>query len=350
MDSRRSSLKSQSSGNSKTDDHKHASNNTTEKPGPTSALLQDLLRAQKAESRRASERNNVDSRKTRRSYTEPHHPQAHISPLSPPAPANGMQPEGKYYRRSSGVGLRHAGTREMGARETEEYISKLNKENFSLKLDVFQSRKRADSLNAKLENIEAVLENMKTLETENRELRDINDQLVKELENKDQAIKEAVTIICNLEDKMERVELAPRDTKPSTASPTPKPSTASHHPSSSPELPLRPVTSKKRASAGTTKPEAPLTDMSTNRHINVATPIPVKAPRRTPSFLPTTRDSASAIRSIYQHENMSSIHLSALSLPRPGSLYSLATTINPASPFDDGISSPRLSILSESSF
>lgn len=120
MDSRRSSLKSQSSGNSKTDDHKHASNNTTEKPGPTSALLQDLLRAQKAESRRASERNNVDSRKTRRSYTEPHHPQAHISPLSPPAPANGMQPEGKYYRRSSGVGLRHAGTREMGARETEE--------------------------------------------------------------------------------------------------------------------------------------------------------------------------------------------------------------------------------------
>lgn len=117
MDTRRSSLKPQSSGDSMTDQLKHVSNKTNEKPGPTSALLQDLLRAKKAESRRTSEMNNVDSRKTRRSFTEPNHRQAHSSP---PAPTNGMQPEGKYYRRSSGVGLGHAGSREMGARETEE--------------------------------------------------------------------------------------------------------------------------------------------------------------------------------------------------------------------------------------
>lgn len=195
-----------------------------------------------------------------------------------------------------------------------------------------------------------MLEKMKALETENGELRDINDKLVKELENKDQAIKEAVTIICNLEEKIVRMGLAMRDTKPATASSATIHSTASRHPSSSPEEPLQPTTSKKRASTRRTKPEGPLTNTPTNRHINAATPTPPKTPRRTPSFHPTTRGSASAIRSIYQHENMSSIDLSALSLPRPGSLHSLATTTNTANPFDDGISSPRLSILSESSF
>ncbi|KAL8901412.1 MAG: hypothetical protein Q9192_000563 [Flavoplaca navasiana] len=147
---------------------------------PSSGLLQDLLREKKA-SQRASHISEHDS--------VTHDRQVQSSPIGPSAASK------PHSRRASGL----TGPKEMGLREMEEYISKLNKQNFDLKLEIFQRRQRTDALEVKAARLDE-------LELQNDELRQVNDDLLQELEKRDLAVGEAVSLICELEAKVARLE------------------------------------------------------------------------------------------------------------------------------------------------
>ncbi|KAL8655244.1 MAG: hypothetical protein Q9226_003128 [Calogaya cf. arnoldii] len=147
---------------------------------PSSTLLQDLLHERKA-SQRASRISETDN--------ATHERQTQSSPIGPSA-ANKPRP-----RRSSGLTV----PKNMGLREMEEYISKLDKQNFDLKLEIFQRRQRSDALELKAAKVDEV-------EIQNDELRQLNDDLLQELEKRDQAVGEAVSLICELEAKVARLE------------------------------------------------------------------------------------------------------------------------------------------------
>jgi len=87
----------------------------------------------------------------------------------------------------------------MGARELEDHVDKLSKQNFDLKLEIYHRR-------AKIEDLEKKLAESHTLEEDNMELQGVNEELLLELEKRDRALDEAVLLICNLEDKVAMME------------------------------------------------------------------------------------------------------------------------------------------------
>ena len=90
--------------------------------------------------------------------------------------------------------LNHA-PRAMGAREMEDHVDKLSKQNFDLKLEVYHRREKIDELEKKLASLPR-------LQEDNDELIEVNEELVQELDRRDQAIEEAVVMILDLEEKV----------------------------------------------------------------------------------------------------------------------------------------------------
>jgi hypothetical protein len=86
----------------------------------------------------------------------------------------------------------------MGANFCHKHVSTLTKQNFNLKLELHHRRERQLALEARLEAAEKQIE-------EQAELQEVNEQLLAELEKRDQAVEEAVGIIVSLEDKVERL-------------------------------------------------------------------------------------------------------------------------------------------------
>ena len=207
-----------------------------------------------------------------------------------------------------------------------QHVSRLNKQNFDLKLELYQRRQRD-------EEIESQLKKIKNLEAEHAEVCRLNDNLVRELELRDVAIKEAVAIICELEAKIEDAELQRHfidghplevDGAPNhTASPSQDEGGASR------VLPQF----QNQSSGDQTSPlqRPPLSES----HVNQWT----ESLGRTPSFLRDKKASTSALRSIYQSEGNPSF----ISLNRAGS------PIRSNDPDSQAFNSPRLSMLSESS-
>lgn len=72
-------------------------------------------------------------------------------------------------------------------------MSTLHKQNFDLKLELFHRRERQSVLEEKVE----------TLETEKSQTQETNDTLIQELERRDKAVEEAVTMIVTLEARIE---------------------------------------------------------------------------------------------------------------------------------------------------
>jgi hypothetical protein len=146
---------------------------------------------------------------------------------------------------------------------------------------------------------------------EQRELQEINEQLLAELEKRDQAVEEAVGIIVNLEDKVERLMQEREVVRTFDAQYESGYFRESHEMSSSPptsnEKPARPKLDPKQKSVA-----------------------------RMPSFLSERSEGAEALRSLYLPHNHS---YSDATLPK---LLEEASTGVP--------DSPRLSVLSESSF
>ncbi|KAH0537254.1 hypothetical protein FGG08_005956 [Glutinoglossum americanum] len=329
---------------------------------PSSTLLQDLLREKKAQSHRVSKAYNgrrrsgrddglldlEDTEATNRRLVQ-------SSPLGHLRAGEVRDPKEGSSRRASAIGSKgSAGARGMGAREIDEFISTLHKQNFDLKLELYHRRQRMTEL-------EEQLEQAKELEKENEELQEVNEQLLQELEKRDRAVEEAVGIICELEEKVERLEeeLA-TETRPSTAQPDTDYFTTEADesvPSSSPpgtgnrEAPATPPPAKMLRKT----PSKPgMIKTASSRLIDISTPhrpnVPASA-YRTPSFL-TGEDSksAGALRSLYlAGENEGRSTYSFLTLSRRASGVSRDAPGSP-DPNGDGMDSPRLSVLSESSF
>ncbi|CUS15301.1 unnamed protein product [Tuber aestivum] len=91
----------------------------------------------------------------------------------------------------------------MGAREMDQYLSKLKKENFDLKLTLYHSREKS----AKTEHELAEARDQLTgVQSRNAELTELNDQLYAELEARDQALGDAVRMITTYEDRVTELE------------------------------------------------------------------------------------------------------------------------------------------------
>jgi hypothetical protein len=178
-----------------------------------------------------------------------------------------------------------------------QQVTTLHKQNFDLKLELFHRRQRQEALEARLEAAEKQL-------AEQAELQEVNEQLLAELEKRDIAVEEAVCMIVSLEDKVEKLMQDRENVRAFEADYEPGyfRDSLDGPPSSPPQLEER-------------------------RQTGMA---------RMPSFLSETTEGAEVLRSLYLPNNHS---YSDATLPKL-----LEDETN------DGMNSPRLSVLSESSF
>ncbi|KAJ5983410.1 hypothetical protein N7481_005509 [Penicillium waksmanii] len=283
---------------------------------PASSLLQDLLKEQRAHrgSRGAGSEEWNDSR--------------------PRTPENRSAQEDTASEKSRKMKDTFTASsreqpKEMGVREMDQYVSKITKLNFDLKLEIFHRTQQLGTMEKKMERMEEMeeeLQQMHKLEEEvvelrvakkqNHSLQESNDRLREELHKRDQAVAEAVQFICQLEAKIDEIESGGRTSQASFnrlvldgPNATPRTQTAL-------EIPER--TSSKRAS--------------------------LKSPERTlnkvPSFMRGDGESTSVLRSLYAPEVNKSY--SAMSqLTKSESYNTMNDILEPGS--------PRLSVLSECS-
>ncbi|KAL8741092.1 MAG: hypothetical protein Q9190_006268 [Brigantiaea leucoxantha] len=308
---------------------------TAHNRNPSSALLQDLLREKKA-SRHAQQQavNRTASGGSDSSGLR-------AIQSSPLAPRNFNNAAHDRDRRSSGFAQSASTAKDMGLREAEDYVSKLSKQNFDLKLELYHRRQRNDELEAKLQKYEES-------EHQNEELQQLNEDLLQELEKRDVAVEEAVAIICELEARVEDLESEKYRLPDASASPVEnteidrgrspsqrQPGVTSH------------ITPESQSKAASDRPSASVE--STHVEPTMSPPrksTPVLSPWRSPSFLRDTKSSTSALRNLYSNGDKPSL----LSLYRPASTFSQDE--DPEALEGDNLSSypKRLSLLSESSF
>lgn len=215
----------------------------------------------------------------------------------------------------------------------EQYVSKITKLNFDLKLEIFHRTQQMGTMEKKMERMQEMeeeLQHMHQLEEEvvelravkehNRSLQESNDKLKEELHKRDQAVTEAVQLICHLEAKIDEIETRECPTSQASlarlvldgpnATLTPKTNAAL-------EIPER--TSSKRASLKSPDP----------RILNKA-----------PSFLRGDSQNTSTLRSLYAPEiNKSYSGLSEIT--KSESYHTMNDLLD--------LGSPRLSVLSECS-
>ncbi|EEH40750.1 hypothetical protein PAAG_02726 [Paracoccidioides lutzii Pb01] len=301
---------------------------------PTSSLLQGLINEQRA------------SRGGRRAASE-HVSESQVQTPTPvPSQADSSSEKQRKVSNVLSAGLKQP--REMGMRETDQYVSKLNKLNFDLKLEIYHRSQQLVSLEKKLERMEALEEEVRRLqgvedqfhelhevEETNRRLRDSNEHLRMELDKRDQAVNEAVELICQLEAKIETLEPAndannqlltarPHTSEGLAVSPAITPKSTLIF-----DIPDRTSSWKGTSSARSLRSRVETTSSSAHR------------PRRHPSFLRESSESTSALRSLYiTEEDVSRNGFSSAS--RAGSILSGDELPEPES--------PRLSILSECSY
>lgn len=261
------------------------------------------------------------------------------SPLAP------FSKYGSEVSNGSGNATLSAGGRKRrtpGAREADEQMDRLNKQNFDLKLEIDHRREKEAKMQAEIESMRATVDRAQKLEEEHEELMRINSLLVEELEKRDKAIQEAADIICDLEEKVEDYEESrATETRPSTAhADSGYAGTETHEqlpPSSPPDVVVN-------SPAARHNPAANAASNRLNSAVQTQTPA---RPRREPAFLTSQKDSTTALRSVY---------LDAGKDLHPVKSFNSILSKRTSGGFDedalaeDVLNSPRLSALSESSF
>ena len=227
----------------------------------------------------------------------------------------------------------------LGARELDKHLDRVSKMNFDLKMEVFHCRERMNSLqqeNSRLTAHNEMLENTATraerlarerdqLAQDRQTLISLNEDMVKELEKRDEAVKEAVSIICDLEEKVETLEQSslPQTSRlPHTPSPNGNPAKHRNLPAPKNLELLSPTSTMGMGHLPTSK-------LST---------VPQK---RVPSFMCEKKPSTNALRSVY---------LEPSAQLRAVKSYASILSREDESPHMDPLDSPQLSVLSESSF
>ena len=260
-----------------------------------------------------------------------------------------------------------------------QYISKIKKENFNLKLELFHRRQRAETFEAKLAEVEGLEEKCEDLEKENDDLRrdnveqqSINEDLLREMQDKDNAVEEAVALICEHENTLEgqQAKINDLETKmgrlldeglartrpgsgqginPSIQSTSKKPEPASSHPEQphtppppaerlQPGLPTSVPARKRGSMLPASRPAAPV-------HIDAP-----KNPHR-PHFLQNDNPQTRALRSVYSMDGtiLKSTH-SLASIRRANSRQKSHVRQGSEETDNATVPSPRFSEFSEGDF
>nr|POE74689.1 hypothetical protein CFP56_37220 [Quercus suber] len=241
--------------------------------------------------------------------------------------------------------------RTLGVRDVNEQLDRLNKENFALKLELDHRRDATTKLQEQIDNMMDQFDKTQLLKKEHGELLQINGQLVTELERRDQAVEEAVDTINDLEDEntdlkaevavlKERLETRTSTTRPSTANADSGYAGTETNEQAPPSSPPEPSIAPKTPSA---RP-APLAPSAASHKLfsalNAGTPAKI---RREPAILSQKKASTQALRRVFL-EASTDLH--------PVKSFNSLLSKREQQPGDEEavLDSPRLSVLSESSF
>lgn len=241
---------------------------------------------------------------------------------------------------SNGSSTLSAGGRKRrmpGARELDEQMDRLTKQNFDLKLELDHRRESQAKLHAEIEAMKATVLRAERLEEEHEELMRINSLLVEELEKRDKAIQEAADIICELEEKIEDYDEARPGTAQADSGYAGTENQEHMVLSSPPQVASVPVVSR-RPSAGATVASTKL-----NSAVRANTP---SRSRREPAFLTSQQPSTTALRSVFLNAGKDIHPVKSFN----SILSRHASTIDENVLAEEVLNSPRLSALSESSF
>ncbi|KFZ01563.1 hypothetical protein V500_00694 [Pseudogymnoascus sp. VKM F-4518 (FW-2643)] len=221
------------------------------------------------------------------------------------------------------------GKQKLGVKATEDRVSALLNENFDLKLKLHHRKEQQSKLEERLEDLEEQVK-------QQHELQAMNEQLVSELAKRDVAIEQAVNVIIELEEKVDKLmeernavrslqaatSLYLSDRDDGTNSGTNSGANSQIVASSPPDDP------RYRANNDIT----PLGHRRQESHSRTLA--------RMPSFLSEQTEETEALRSLYIPRDHS---LPRLSEDNGGKGDDIVSEL-------DGMNSPRLSVLSESSF
>ncbi|KAI9932982.1 hypothetical protein AWENTII_004672 [Aspergillus wentii] len=319
---------------------------TTPEPGatslvnPSSALLQDLLKEQRAtRGSRGTASDDCDEYAPRtpdRCHSRANSQSKSLQHSHSRSQDDTSSEKKRKVNNALSSGLRQP--REMGMREMDQYVSRINKQNFDLKLDIFHRMQQMATLEKKLERMEELeeeinrlhgledeLQELRDAESDNQRLRESNEQLRQELDKRDHAVTEAVELICQLEARVEELETGGSSSRPSTACPD----TSDGPAVNSPQLPATfDIPERNSSKRGTM--------LSQSRQVSSDSGYL----QRAPSFLRDETKSTAVLRSLYP-PNGNTARSSHSTMTKTESLHSMNEMTE--------AESPRLSALSECS-
>ena len=243
-------------------------------------------------------------------------------------------------RRGSEMGGSSTKRRMYGAKDLDDHMDRLTKESFALKLELDIRREHTKKLQVQIEGIRAQAERAEQLQEEHAELLRINTQLVEELEKRDKAVEEAMDIICDLEDKVADLEERSGVTRPSTANADSGYAGTETHEQVPPSSPPEAFKVSKMSHVAQRQPQ-PGASAATSRLFNAVNGQTPARPRREPSVLSQKKPSTHALRSVYL-ETSQSLH--------PVKSFQSLLSKRETEDDEETLNSPRLSVLSESSF
>ncbi|KAI0121354.1 hypothetical protein BJ170DRAFT_600029 [Xylariales sp. AK1849] len=161
--------------------HTHCGSGSTTTPPVSSFLIERLQRRQ-------AERSSQDDLSVSTSDTRDPDRNSQSLPVQPTR-RNTMD---KRYQSNAGE---EEGKNGMGVKEMEKAVSTLHKQNFDLKLELYHRRERQTTLEEKT----------RKLEVQQEEMNSIHESLLSELEKRDKAVDEAVDMINTLEARIDEL-------------------------------------------------------------------------------------------------------------------------------------------------
>ncbi|OQE08756.1 hypothetical protein PENVUL_c008G09689 [Penicillium vulpinum] len=294
---------------------------------PASALLQDLLKEERAH------------RSSRGTISEEYKENVAETPEATRTQEDAASEKARKVSDVFSAGQRKP--KEMGMREMDQYVSKMNKLNFDLKLEVFHRAQQIATYEKKLErmaemeeqlahmaDLVAEVEELRTTEKDNQILRESNEQLRLDLDKRDLAVTEAVELICQLESKIEILENGGRVSMISMS----RPITADGSEASA---------LKSRAMIEIPERTSSMRNSSILSVTQRQTSSELRRLSKAPSFLRADNKSTATLRSLYTPEEETQSRSARTELSKSASFHTTTEAMEPES--------PRLSVLSECS-
>ncbi|KAI5356808.1 hypothetical protein Slin14017_G127420 [Septoria linicola] len=230
--------------------------------------------------------------------------------------------------------------RALGVRDMDDQMDRLHKQNFALKLELDHRRELTQKLQQQIQSMQEQVDRALVMEDEHKELLRINSQLVQELEKRDKAVEEAMDIICDLEEQVGELQEHGSTTRPSTSHVDSGYAGTEVHDQDLRSSPPRVNAASKTPVVNIEPPSSKASAASQKLQGILESQTPAK-PKRQPSVLSSRKPSTNALRSVYL-ENSKSL--------RPVQSFQSLMEKQETKPEEDLPDSPRLSVLSESSF